>query len=477
MKRLIKGELYKLFKSKFHIILIILLTISTIVLTYMSHKDYGKLYNDFKYYENFAGEKINSISAAKIVDETLHQYKGEWSDETYQRMEEDYLDLISKYPRLVIDEEAMIKVYGVDYQTIMNKSLAGNLTESDIQDYMSKSDTFRGGYYSADRDGYYHIELYYNEDGVHNLISLIYSSPYMVGDREGSEEFHSTWNGYDQIFKDGKSIIKNIASYRSMSSQDLLIQDYLISKAENLPQTFDSAISNNLLINSLQRILLVPLFVVVILLANIFGIEKQNGMEEIIYPSVSAKYKITIAKVITGTCVGVGIVWLQILVCFIVSYILLPVHTWNMTITTMANSSLTGYNSIYIPFTYLTVILYSFILITIGTFLTSLITLLVSYIKKSRFVVVIVMSVMIVLSWFIKDIASIPTLIKGLMPFNMLSFLDYFYGYVIYSASPYLVLGNIVIPLRILVIVISILFIFIALRMLVKHSRKPSIYD
>lgn len=476
MKRLIKSELYKLFKSKFHIILIILLTISTIVLTYMSHKEYGKLYDDFKYYENFAGEKINSISAAKIVDETLHQYKGEWSDETYQKMEEDYLDLISKYPRLVIDEEVMIKAYGKDYQTIMNKSLAGNLTESDIQDYMAKSDTFRGSY-SANEDGYYHIELYYNEDGVHNLISLIYSSPYMMGDNEPSEEFYYTWNFYDQIYKDGKSIIEGVNDYRSMSSSDLLIQDYLMSKAENLPQTFDSAISNNLLINSLQRILLVPLFVVVILLANIFGIEKQNGMEEIIYPSVSAKYKITIAKVITGTCVGVSIVWLQILVCFIVSYILLPVHTWNMTITTMANSSLTGYNSIYIPFTYLTVILYSFILITIGTFLTSLITLLVSYVKKSRFVVVIVMSVLIVLSWFIKDIAGIPTLIKGLMPFNMLSFLDYFYGYVSYSTYPYLVLGNIVIPLRILVIVISILFIFIALRMLVKHSRKPSIYD
>lgn len=473
MKHLIKSELYKLFKSKFHMILIILLTISTIVLTYMSHKDYGKLYNDFKYYENFAGEKINSISAAKIVDETLHQYKGEWSDETYQRMEEDYLDLISKYPRLVIDEEAMIKVYGVDYQTIMNKSLAGNLTESDIQDYMSKSDTFRGGYYSADRDGYYHIELYYNEDGVHNLISLIYSSPYMVGDREGSEEFHSTWNGYDQIFKDGKSIIKNIASYRSMSSQDLLIQDYLISKAENLPQTFDSVVPNNLLINSLQRILLVPLFVVVILLANIFGIEKQNGMEEIIYPTVSSKYKITISKLIVGTCVDVGVVWLQILVCFVVSYIILPVHTWNMIITTMASSHVAENGQAYIPFTYLTLVLFGFILVTIGSFIISLITLLISYIKKSRFIVVIIMSVLLALSWFIKDIASIPMLIKGLMPFNMLSFLDYFYGYANQSVYPYLVLGNIVIPLRVMAIILWGLFGLVAVWWLVKHSRKP----
>lgn len=473
MKHLIKSELYKLFKSKFHMILIILLTISTIVLTYMSHKDYGKLYNDFKYYENFAGEKINSISAAKIVDETLHQYKGEWSDETYQRMEEDYLDLISKYSRLVIDEEAMIKVYGVDYQTIMNKSLAGNLTESDIQDYMSKSDTFRGGYYSADRDGYYHIELYYNEDGVHNLISLIYSSPYMVGDREGSEEFHSTWNGYDQIFKDGKSIIKNIASYRSMSSQDLLIQDYLISKAENLPQTFDSVVPNNLLINSLQRILLVPLFVVVILLANIFGIEKQNGMEEIIYPTVSSKYKITISKLIVGTCVGVGVVWLQILVCFVVSYIILPVHTWNMIITTMASSHVAENGQAYIPFTYLTLVLFGFILVTIGSFIISLITLLISYIKKSRFIVVIIMSVLLALSWFIKDIASIPMLIKGLMPFNMLSFLDYFYGYANQSVYPYLVLGNIVIPLRVMAIILWGLFGLVAVWWLVKHSRKP----
>lgn len=472
MKRLIKGELYKLFKSKLHIILIILLTISTIVLTYISHKVYGKLYNDFKYYENFAGEKINSISAVKIVDETLHQYKGEWSDETYQKMEEDYLDLISKYPRLVIDEEVMIKAYGKDYQTIMNKSLAGNLTESDIQDYMAKSDTFRGSY-SANEDGYYHIELYYNEDGVHNLISLIYSSPYMVGDNEPSEEFYYTWNFYDQIYKDGKSIIEGVNDYRSMSSSDLLIQDYLMSKAENLPQTFDSAISNNLLINSLQRILLVPLFVVVILLANIFGIEKQNGMEEIIYPTVSSKYKITISKLIVGTCVGVGVVWLQILVCFVVSYIILPVHTWNMIITTMASSHVAENGQAYIPFTYLTLVLFGFILVTIGSFIISLITLLISYIKKSRFIVVIIMSVLLALSWFIKDIASIPMLIKGLMPFNMLSFLDYFYGYANQSVYPYLVLGNIVIPLRVMAIILWGLFGLVAVWWLVKHSRKP----
>lgn len=473
MKRLIKSELYKLFKSKFHIALIILLTVSTIVLTYMSYKEYGRLYDDLRYYENFSGEKINSMSAAKIVDETLHQYKGQWSDETYQRMQEDYLDLISKYPRLVIDEEAMKRVYGEDYQTIMNKSLAGGLTENEIEDYMSKVDTGRGGSYFGNNNGYYHIELYYNEDGVRNLISLIYSSPYIVGDREASEEFHNTWNEYNKILKDGKSIIKNGDSYRAMSSQDLLIQDYLISKAENLPQTFDSVVPNNLLINSLQRILLVPLFVVVILLANIFGIEKQNGMEEIIYPTVSSKYKITIAKVIVGTCVGVGVVWLQILVCFIVSYIILPIHTWNIVLTAMASSSITEYGQAYVPFTYLILALFGFVLITIGSFIMSLITLLVSYCKKSRFVVVIVMSVLIVFSWFIKQVSSIPMLIKGLMPFNMLSFLDYFYGYANQSIYPYLVVGNIVIPLRIMAIILWILFGIVAVWMLIRHSRKP----
>lgn len=64
MKRLIKSELVKLLKSRTHLILIILLTLSTVILTYLSFKDYGRLYDDLKYYENFSGDKIDSISAA-----------------------------------------------------------------------------------------------------------------------------------------------------------------------------------------------------------------------------------------------------------------------------------------------------------------------------------------------------------------------------------------------------------------------------
>ena len=474
MKRLIKSEFIKLFKIKIHLLLIVLLTLSTIIITYISFKDYGKLYDDLKYYENFSGERIDSIGAAQIVDETLHQYAGQWSESTYQQIKEDYLKLIKKYPRTVIDDEAMRKVYGDNYKVIMYKSLAGTLKAEEFEDYMSHIETGRGYGIMTDATGRSYIHLYYQEDGIQNLLSLIYTSPYiMVETRSPDQSFDDMWSGYDETIRNGEQYIELLSSYGQFDSHQSVLKDYLISKAKDLPQTFDSTVPNNLFINALEKILLAPLFIVIILLANIFGIEKQNHMEEIIYPTVSSKRQITIAKLIVGTCVGVGVVWLQLLVCFLVSSIILPIHTWDIVLMDMASSHIASISS-YIPYTYATVMFYCLILTIVGSMVVSLMTLGVSYFIKSRFVVLISMTILLVVSGFIKQITIIPALLKAFMPLNLLSFLDYFYGYTTEMSYPYFIFNNMVIPYRHIVIVawgiISIIMIWI----LVKHSHDPA---
>ncbi len=475
MKRLIKSELVKLLKSRTHLILIILLTLSTVILTYLSFKDYGRLYDDLKYYENFSGDKIDSISAAKIVDETLHQYAGKWSENTYQQIKKDYLQLVSKYPRQIINDEAMKKVYGDNYKTIMDKSLAGELTEDEFEHYMSTVDASRGYSLYGDEEGHCHIQLYYNEDGIYHLLSLIYTSPYFVEENDASQTFDTVWEENDYIFKHGEQLVKDNYSYENSNSQQLILQDYLISQVHKLPQTFDSVVPNNLFLKALRNILWAPLFVVIILLANVFGIEKQYKMDEIIYPTSSSKHQITIAKLITGTCLGIGIVWLQLLVCFLVSSFILPIHTWNIVIINMASSFFIDWGQMYIPYTYLTVVVFCFLLTTVGSFAISLITLGISYLTKSRFIVVIVMTVFIVLSWFIKRMTFIPTLLKTFMPFNMLSFLDYFYGYTAEQGYPYFIFHNSVIPYRTIVIVGWSLIGILIVWMLIRQARKPAI--
>lgn len=479
MKKLIKSELKKILKSKMHILLIFLLTLSTLFITIFTFQSYGKLYDELRYYEDFSGKKISSITAAKLVDEKLHQYAGDMSDELYLKAKEDFLKLVHKYPREVIDAEAMKIVYGDGYEALMSKSLDGTLSESEFRDYMDRSQVMGRYSYSTDENGNVSIELYYEEDRVRDLIGLIYTSPYLSDKSSLEDSFDSFWSYYQTILINGKNYLDDHYFSKILSPQyKTVLQDDLILKSKNLPLTFDSVVPNNLLMNALQNILWVPLFIVLILLANIVGIEKQYHMEEIVYTTASSKRKITIAKLLTGTIIGVGVIWLQILVCFIVSYMILPVHTWNIVIMEMASSSIGETISLYIPFTYLTVIVYALILTTVGSFTVSLLTFVFSYFTKSRFITLIIMTVFLIVSWFIKRIMFIPILIKALLPFNMLSFLDYFYGYTAeyQSGDPYIMFGDSLISLRTLIPIVWIVIGIIIIVIVIKHTRRSYIY-
>lgn len=475
MKRLIISEFKKIFKNKINNILIFILSLLTIGITIFTYNNYAKVYDENAYYADFKGNKLNNgIEKARFVDKQLHQYKGEWNQQKIEQIKSDYYKLILKYPRKSLDQEKMIAVWGEHYQELLDLMNKNALTERKLEEYCTKYNK-NMSFKSSIGNDYITIETYYKEDPIIRTIGLIYYHAYMDIDAYKEVDLKN----WDEI-NNNLINIKDTIGYEyffgkqySQQEQNILLE-YYYNHSQNLPIYFDSTISNNLMFDSLENVLLLPLFLVVIILANVFGIERQTKMESILYPTKTTKQKLIIAKLITGIIAGLFIVFSQVILCIIVSYMLVPIHTLDIVVLPMANTSIGE----YVPYTYLTMLIQGLLFIAISTLSISIITLLLSYVLPNRFAVVIIMIVFLTASFFLGQLEIIPTIIKLFLPYNMSSFLKCFYGYIVAGQYdyPYIFINSTLIPLKWIMFIIWIFLSSLTSYLMIKHSKNNLTY-
>lgn len=224
---------------------------------------------------------------------------------------------------------------------------------------------------------------------------MIYFAPYLGDKNYENEDIRGFWKFIAAEFENADKVISSQYFFGrdiSKEKQQAMI-DYYISHSKNIPDEFDSTIPNNLLLDALENILVLPLFIVAIILANMFGIERQTKMEDIIFTTATTKKKITLVKMIVGILISLIVVFMQIAICMIASYIFLPVHSWNLMVMPMAGTAIG-----YVPFTYQTILIQSFLFIVISCISIAIITMLLSYLMPNRFIVVVIMIVFLILS-------------------------------------------------------------------------------
>jgi len=133
----------------------------------------------------------------------------------------------------------------------------------------------------------------------------------------------------------------------------------------------------------------------------------------------------------------------------------------------------------YVPFTYLTILLQGFLFVAISCISVAMITLLLSYFMPNRFNVVIIMIAFLIASLFGGQLEFVPTFIKLFMPYNMSSFLKFFYGYVVAGQYdyPYLFIGKTAIAMKWVMLIIWIALSSLISLIMVKHSKNNLTYN
>lgn len=464
--RLIKSEIKKIFKIKMNIVLLIIAILGTsgfVGLKYFEYSSYMPL-------QNQQGENIENISLLRYADNIRHQYTGEWTLEKSKQYNKDYQELIKKYKaNSKINEQEMESHYGKDYQYLLDKYNNNDLTTKDYFEYVEKNDLWKftdDSFYEGDMNSLdlWDLIIYYQADELIDGIKTAYIDGYGRSDRKSIEVYIKMVN--DLLIDKNLNIDSKEGFEEYNISNGFYITDfvddvkvYLEEQAKSLPNTFDSTIPNQMIIDAMDNTLWISFICIIIILANTFGIERQYNMEQIIYPTKASVFRVTIAKIVTGTLISFVIMVLTMLSCLLVSYVLLPVHTWNIAII--------GGDGIKIAYTYLDILIYTFALGIMCSFATACLSLVLSFIIKNRFAVIITMFIYFGSIIFL----NIQGIYRLMHPYIMLHSYEYFSRF-----ESFTYIGDKITPYRDIVlvgwlIIITITFVAMILRSKMKPAR------
>lgn len=441
---LIKSEFYKLYKRKS---LLLVLLIGLLLGGYLSVSSYHQ-YNQLGYltndYADEQGNQLTPVELANYVDQEIHKYAGEVKQDVLSKIQKDYKEKLIKFTSYQIDDIKMKDIYGNAYKDILN----GKIKEKDISNYMDENKSFE---YTSDEQGRIDIEIFYENEDILNTVHLIY--------QDLIYQYNILLNGLE------------------LSEMNPLLSSYYQNYFQQGNHYFDSSLSMNLLSTSLGHMIVISLYILVIVFANLFGIEKQYHIEQVIYSTKVTKFKITIAKVITALIVSVIYIMLFLLLGFVISSMMLPIRNLNIMNMVMSASSLNGYAHMYVPFSYIDILIQAVLLILIGTITIITLVCLLSYFIKNRFVIVVIMFGFLFVGMILKDAQYVNDFIRALLPMNMLFYVEYFIGYVNESVSyPYFVFDK-VISYRFIVVVLWSIISTLLIGIIFYHSQhKINIY-
>lgn len=443
MKQLVISEIKKLCKNRLNQVLLCLTVLVTIGLTVFLYYGNGNMiyqrWGDSAY--DFEGNTLNSIEKYRYADEILSQYEGEWNEEKLKHIEQESLALMEKYP-LPINEEKMKESYGNNYQELLRKSQEKTLTRQELKEFLAiENKTLDDVSYKETENDYVEIFIYYGDSNesfpIETYLNIIHGEGFEMIRNNGFNEGYFGIEGFHQ---------------KGYSS-------------------FSSPVPHNILVNVFNQIGLPVVICLMIMLANIYGVEKQNNMEQMIYATKLTKQRILQSKFIAGiifsTCVGL----LALVTCFIVGNIILPIHSFQMPVMDLGSSIVLGLYDAQLAYWQLYFIF--IILFMMGIIAIGVVTMFVSYLFKSQFKVIIILMLTLFMTTFLQvTIFHFPFVIRSLLPQSMCYYhlFTYVFGTFTTGELPF-VFGNV--PLWIFVIGVW-LVIMVAVYFFISRCGKKS---
>lgn len=471
MMRLIKAECKKILRSKFNIIMIIILFCYT---GYQAYSEYQFKYQNTVVKEwtlkTIEGKELNDGGDYYIyADEILHQYAGEASPKLYEEFMSDYEKILEAYPLKEYDVNYMISQYGTQYEKFLQDCLDGKYSEKERDEYIEhvQKKSFSFNYYE-DNDNLIHPMVFYENDHVRILYQNIYKN-------------RMEYNYYQHTMDDIPDI-GNFKAYCMASNTELMegidlsdplnkaMKEHLVHQKEN--QNFDSVVGNNLFVNALGSIDFMTLLIIALILSNTFAMENYYKTDQILIPSETAMKKLSFAKLLAGILVSVGILLLEYLMIYMFTMIYVPLRDLNMETISMAGTSVTNItNGI---FTYKEIISTGLLMNILAVISTALITMLASFITKNRFVTIVLVITFILITTFSYPFDTIfHNFGDHLFLGNMLHTNDFFFVFrYAFSPEPYGLWNGIFYSWKTIVILLWVIIDVIIMLIIWKISKK-----
>lgn len=439
MKQLIISEIKKLCKSRLNQVLLCLVVLVTIGLTVFLYYGDGEFIMEYGgEYQDFEGNTLSSIETYRYKDQILSQYEGEWNEQKLKQIEKDSLALMKKYP-MSIDEELMKEEYGNNYKELVKKSRENTLTLQELKETLKAEEKSLENINYKEENGYVKIYIHYvtERDAVLPIETYLRT---LHGDGYAYLQFY----GFDNEYPRGVEQFHGLG-YSS----------------------FSSPVPHNIFIKVFNKISLPVLIFLMIILANIYGIEKQNNMEQIIYATKLTKKKILQSKFIAGIIFSACVGLLAFIICFVVGNMILPVHSFQMPVMDLGSNISIGQYEAHLEYWQIYIILMSVYMM--GLIAMGIVSMFVSYVFQAQFKVIIILMLTLFMTTFLQGTTFyFPFVIRSLLPQSMCyhNMLAYVFGTYTNGELPF-VFGNV--PLWIFAIgawlvIMVVVYIFISQR-------------
>lgn len=412
MIKLVQYELRKIFKSKFNLLLLILIFGTCFYMIREQSSGYYHSARDANI--SLEGDNLTDIETMRYIDEFKHLHAGN-ADEKYLKEKQDlYNSYIESLQMDEIDDEVMKEYYGDNYLEIIEAGKNGTMSESEIEELQQKIyDAQDKAEYQYgvnwpdiydDEDGTFSLNLFYKNQDKSRILSMMFNPSY---DMLANKKEHLI--NYDDIKNENYEINEYDSNYinihlgylqmdfASKDNLDLIDENYVnwlnhkfLSNSTYVDsevglETLDRMLGDSNMVFS--RLLLILLMV--ILCADVFSIERSNHVDQLLACSQKGNRQVYFAKWIT-------MLILSILICIgfvimAVGYVryLVPIRNWNLV------SELQ-----FFLFTYKELILTDIGVLLTALLATASMTGFLSCITKNRFIAAIISLCVLIFPFF-----------------------------------------------------------------------------
>lgn len=412
MKRLIVAEFKKIFKSKINIVLIVVLMLFSGFQTYQNiHTLPMKFSENNLPLKDIHGQSIDSSNYYTFADQYYHQYAGKLDHDLLSKMRNDANTILNDYQPKEIDVAYMTSIYGENYESKIEDVMSGRYTISEIRELFPNLVSGFSFTSTENSDKVIpNFPTYYKEDSVRYLYEVMFD-----------------------VLEWGQRNIDTV-TYKQFDTLHRLLSLDSTAPKEAVYTLLLTSLSDE---DSIQGLSYYSLFVIIILLSNIFAIEKQYKTDQIIVPSKQGNKKIVFAKLFTGGLLSIGIILLQVIIVFLITSLFIPIRDLNLIYQPLAGVYL--YNIQSFIYSYKEIIINAILLMSISSLVVATFTMGLSYIFKNRFTCVVPMLLITLFTCYVpvfQTFLSMPIL-DWFLPGQMFNFNQYFSIHVTHILSYY----------------------------------------
>ena len=412
MIKLVQFELKKIFKSKFNLLLLILIFGTCF---YMIREQSSGYYYPFEG-ENVSleGETLSAIETMRYLDEFKHLHASNADEKYLKEIQDLYNSYIEKLQMNELNDELMKKAYGDNYLEIIEAGKNGTMSEGEIEELQQKIydaqdraeiryDVYWPDIY-CNEDGTFSLNLFYKNQDKSRILSMMFNPSYEM--LANKEEYLIDYNDIkDKNYERNEYDSSRINFHSGFLQAELITEDELAPLNENYVNWLNHKfLSNSTYVDSevgletLDRMLgdsnmvfsrLLLILLMVILCADVFSIERSNHVDQQLACSQKGNRQVYVAKWIT-------MLILSILICIgfvimAVGYVryLVPIRNWNLVS-----------ESQFFLFTYKELILTDIGVLLTALLATASMTGFLSCITKNRFIAAIISLCVLIFPYF-----------------------------------------------------------------------------